>query len=196
MLFNRADVEQTAVEEAPKPASPVSVMLAGILLIAGAIVFLWYAPSSYQVYLALHIVLAVVWVGGDVTLTTLGIVFERKGDGEALAQLGKMGAWIGTRVYTPTLFALFALGVVLVEKGNWGWGTFWIDFAIVGWAIATIVGVGFVGPELGRIDKAAAEHGPTSPEVGRRVKRLFTVFRFDTALLVLIVIAMVAKPTF
>jgi len=196
MLFNRADVEQTAVEEAPKPASPISVMLAGILLTAGAIVFLWYAPSSYQVYLALHIVLAVVWVGGDVTLTTLGIVFERKGDGEALAQLGKMGAWIGTRVYTPTLFALFALGVVLVEKGNWGWGTFWIDFAIAGWAIATIVGVGFVGPELGRIDKAAAEHGPTSPEVGRRVKRLFTVFRFDTALLVLIVIAMVAKPTF
>jgi uncharacterized membrane protein len=196
MLFNRADVEQTAVEEAPKPASPISVMLAGILLIAGAIVFLWYAPSSYQVYLTLHIVAAVVWVGGDITLTTLGIVFERKGDGEALAQLGKMGAWIGTRVYTPTLFALFALGVVLVEKGNWGWGTFWIDFAIVGWAIATIVGVGFVGPELGRIDKAAAEHGPTSPEVGRRVKRLFTVFRFDTALLVLIVIAMVAKPTF
>src|SRR4029077_7931876 len=120
MLFNRADVEQTAVEEGPKPASPISVMLAGILLTAGAIVFLWYAPSSYQVYLALHIVLAVVWVGGDVTLTTLGIVFERKGDGDALAQLGKMGAWIGTRVYTPTLFALFALGVVLVEKGNWG----------------------------------------------------------------------------
>ena len=189
-------MEPTVVEEAPKASSPVSVMLAGILLVAGAIVFLWYAPSSYQVYLALHIVAIVVWVGGDVTLTTLGIVFERKGDGEALAQLGKMGAWIGTRVYTPTLFAVFALGVVLIQKGHWGWGTFWIDFAITGWAIATIVGVAFVGPELGRIDRAAAEHGPSSPEVGRRVKRLFTVFRFDTALLVLIVIDMVAKPTF
>ena len=189
-------MEPTAAEEAPKPASPVSVMLAGILLVAGAIIFLWYAPSSYQVYLALHIVAIVVWVGGDVTLTTLGIVFERKGDGAALAELGKMGAWIGTRVYTPTLFAVFALGVVLVQKGHWGWGHFWIDFAIAGWAIATVVGVAFVGPELGRIEKAAAEHGPTSPEVGRRVKRLFTVFRFDTALLVLIVIDMVAKPTF
>jgi uncharacterized membrane protein len=189
-------VEPTVVEDAPKAASPVSVMLAGILLVAGAIVFLWYAPSSYQVYLALHIVAIVVWVGGDVTLTTLGIVFERKGDGAALAELGKMGAWIGTRVYTPTLFAVFALGVVLIQKGPWGWGIFWIDFAIAGWAIATIVGVAFVGPELGRIEKAAAEHGPTSPEVARRVKRLFTVFRFDTALLVLIVIDMVAKPTF
>jgi uncharacterized membrane protein len=189
-------VEPAVASDAPKPASPLSVMLAGIVLVAGAIVFLWYAPSSYQIYLALHIVAVMVWVGGDVTLTTLGIVFERKGDGEALAQLGKMGAWIGTRVYTPTLFAVFALGVVLIEKGHWGWDSFFIDFAIAGWAIATLVGVGFVGPELGRIDKAAAEHGPNSPQVGRRVKRLFLVFRFDTVLLVLIAIDMAAKPSF
>ena len=35
-----------------------------------------------------------------------------------------------------------------------------------------------------------------SAEVGRRVKRLFMIFRFDTALLILIVIDMVAKPSF
>jgi uncharacterized membrane protein len=191
-----ASVEQTVATDAPKPASPLSVMLAGIVLVAGAIILLWYAPSSYQIYLALHIVTVMVWVGGDITLTTLGIVFERKGDGEALAQLGKMCAWIGTRVYTPTLFAVFALGVVLIEKGPWDWDMFFVDFAIAGWAIATLVGVGFVGPELGRIDKAAAEHGPNSPEVARRVKRLFLVFRFDTVLLILITIDMAAKPSF
>ena len=171
-------------------------MLASFMLIAGAIVFLWYAPASYQIYLALHVVAIVIWVGGDVTLTTLGIVFERRGDGETLAALGKMGAWIGTRIYTPALFAVFGLGVALVEKGHWGWSTFWIDFAIAGWGIAAAVGVGFVGPELGRIDAAAAAHGPASAEVARRVKRLFTVFRFDTALLILIVIDMAAKPSF
>jgi uncharacterized membrane protein len=171
-------------------------MLAGVVLIAGVIVFLWYAPAAYQIYLALHVAAVVIWVGGDFTLTTLGIVFERRADGEALAALGKMGAWIGTRVYTPALFAAFGLGVALVEKGNWGWSTFWIDFAIVGWGIAAVVGVGFVGPELGRIDRAAALHGPDSPEVFRRVKRLFTIFRFDTALLILIVLDMTAKPSF
>jgi len=172
------------------------LILAAFLLIAGMIVFLWFAPGSYQIYLALHVIAIVIWVGGDVTLTTLGIVFERRADGETLAALGKMGAWIGTRVYTPVLFAAFGLGVALVEKGNWGWSTFWIDFAIAGWAVAAAVGVGFVGPELGRIDRAAATHGPDSPEVFRRVKRLFTIFRFDTALLILIVLDMTAKPTF
>jgi uncharacterized membrane protein len=191
-----------ATAEAPQavadagPRTGTSAMLAGLLLIAVGIVFLWFAPASYQIYLALHVLAIVVWVGGDVTLTTLGVVFERKRDAEALAQLGKMGGWIGTHVYTPALFAALGLGVALVEKGHWGWSRFWIDFALAGWGVAATVGVGFVGPELGRIGQTAEREGPDSAEVGRRVDRLFTVFRFQTALLMLIVLDMAAKPSF
>jgi uncharacterized membrane protein len=177
---------------------PVSrdTLVAFALLVAGAVVFLWYAPASYQIYLALHILAVTVWVGGDVTLTTLGIVFEQKQDGPTLAALGRMGAWIGTRVYTPTLFFVFGFGVALVEKSGQPWDQFWIVFGVVGWSLATVIGIGFVGPELGRIDAAAQQFGPDSTEVARRVKRLFTIFRFDTALLMLIVIDMAAKPSF
>jgi uncharacterized membrane protein len=186
-----------AAESRPAPArTATSTMLAGIFLVAGAIVLLWYAPDSYFVYKTLHVVAAVIWVGGDVTLTTLGIVFERRQDGATLAALGKMGEWVGTRVYTPSAFAVLAFGIAVIEKGNLGWDVVWIDLALAGWAIATAVGVGFVGPELGRIDKAAEQFGPESPEVARRVKRLFTVFRFDTAILILVVLDMTAKPTF
>jgi len=138
----------------------------------------------------------VIWVGGDITLTVLGIVFERRGEGETLGALGRMGAWIGTRVYTPTLVVTLVFGVILMQKGNFDWGQFWVIFALVGWAIAAVVGVAFVGPELGRIDEAARTHGPDSPEVALRVKRLFMIFRFDTVLLLLIVVNMAAKPSF
>ena len=188
-------MESSQAVEGQAPArTATSTILAGIVLISVSIVFLWYAPYAYNVYKAFHVVAILIWVGGDITLTTLGIVFERRRDGSALAELGKMGAWIGTRVYTPALFAAFAFGAAMIEKGDLGWGSFWIDFAIAGWAVATVVGVGFVGPELGRIDKAAQEFGPDSAEVGRRVKRLFAVFRFDTVLLILIVLDMTAKP--
>jgi uncharacterized membrane protein len=174
-----------------------STLLAGLVVLLGTILFLWYAPGSYEIYKSIHVIAVVVWVGGDITLTTLGIVFERRGDGETLAALGKMGTWIGTRVYTPTLFVVFAFGAAMMQKGDYDWwGVFWIDFALAGWAIAALVGVGFVGPELGRIDEAAQQFGPMSAEVGARVKRLFLVFRFDTAILILIVIDMVAKPSF
>jgi uncharacterized membrane protein len=182
--------------ERPFGGLGVDTVLAGILLFAGAILFLALAPSAYYAYLAIHVLSAVIWVGGDVTLTVLGIVFERRGEGETLGALGRMGAWIGTRVYTPTLVVTLVFGVILMEKGNFEWSQFWVVFALVGWAIAAVVGVGFVGPELGRIDTAARTYGPDSPEVAARVKRLFTIFRFDTALLILIVVNMAAKPSF
>jgi uncharacterized membrane protein len=180
--------------EAPRPGTAQSALLAGLTLIAGVAVLLWFAPDAYTIYKALHVIAIVIWVGGDVTLTTLGIVFERRGDNETLAALGKLGAWIGPRVYTPAAFAVFAFGVALIQKGGWGWGVLWIDLALAGWAVATGVGVLFVGPELGRIDRAAEAHGPASDEVARRVRRLFTVFRFDTVLLILIVLDMTVKP--
>ena len=191
------------MDEAAAPATkrftpPISIdtLLAGALVLAGAIVFLWYAPGSYQVYLALHILAVTLWVGGDITLTTLGIVFEQKRDGPTLAALGRMGTWIGTRVYTPALFFVFGFGVALVEKSGTPWDQFWVIFGVVGWSLAMTIGIAFVGPELGRIDRAAQEFGPESPEVATRVKRLFTIFRFDTALLILVVIDMAAKPSF
>ena len=139
-------MEPAVAAEAPDAAdgAGMSALLAGLVLIAGSVVLLWFAPGSYAIYKALHVLAIVVWVGGDVTLTTLGIVFERRRDGETLAALGKVGAWIGVRVYTPALFAAFAFGVAMIETGGLGWGTFWIDFALTGWAIAGAVVVLFV----------------------------------------------------
>jgi uncharacterized membrane protein len=171
-------------------------LVAGFLMLVGIVVFLWYTPVPFYIPLTLHVLSVVVWVGGDITLTTLGIVFEAKKDGAALGELGKMGGWIGTRVYTPALFFTFGFGVVLIEKMGQPWDQFWIIFGLIGWSLAGTIGITFVGPELGRIGQAAATHGPDSPEVARRVKRLFTIFRFDTALLALVVVDMVARPVF
>jgi len=191
-------MDEAAPAETKRFTPPIALdaLLAGALLLGVTIVFLWYAPASYQIYLALHILAVTIWVGGDITLTTLGIVFEQKQDGPTLAALGRMGTWIGTRVYTPTLFFVFGFGVALVEKSGVPWDQFWVVFGIVGWSLAMAIGISFVGPELGRIDRAAQEFGPESPEVATRVKRLFTIFRFDTALLALVVIDMAAKPSF
>jgi uncharacterized membrane protein len=172
----------------------IDTLAAGLFLLVGTILFLSLAPGTYQIYLAIHVLAAVVWVGGDITLTTLGIVFERKHDGETLAALGRMGAFIGTRVYTPTLFVVIGFGIALMHEASLDWGQFWVIFGLIGWTIATVVGIGFVGPELGRIDEAARTHGPESAEVAERVKRLFMIFRFDTALLALVVLDMTAKP--
>jgi uncharacterized membrane protein len=196
--MSEAEHPPAATETVAAPRTPwsLSTLLAGLVLLAAFIVFLSFAPGAYYVYLTLHVVASVIWVGGDLTLTTLGVRYERLSDPATLAVLGKVGTWIGTRVYTPASIAAIAFGIALMVEGDLDWGQFWVIYGLVGWTIAFTVGAGFVGPELGRIDKAAQAYGPESEEVGRRVRRLFTVFRFDTALLTSIVIVMVAKPTF
>jgi hypothetical protein len=124
------------------PPITLDTLLAGALLLAGAIVFLWYAPGSYQVYLAAAHPGRHGLVGGDITLTTLGIVFDQKRDGPTLAALGRMGTWIGTRVYTPALFFVFAFGVALVEKSGTPWDQFWVIFGVASWAAAMTIGIG------------------------------------------------------
>ena len=50
------------------------------------------------------------------------MVFERRGEGETLGALGRMGAWIGTRVYTPTLVVTLVFGIILMpaDRGEHG----------------------------------------------------------------------------
>ena len=83
------------------------------------------------------------------------------------------------------LTVAIAIFIPLVLLALVGQDVYWLSVSF---------GVLFVGPELGRIDRAARTLGPDAEEVRRRVRRLFLVFRFDTALLALIVLDMTAKP--
>lgn len=174
----------------------LDTLLAAFVLVAGTIVLLKAAaePYAYTVYLAVHVVAAVVWVGGAATMTMLGIVFARSREPEMLQALGRMGGWVGPRVYTPATFVVFAFGLAMMLEGELPWNQFWVLFALAGWGLATAVGIGFMGPQAGRIGKAVQRHGPGSPQALRLVRQMYAVSRFDSALLILIVVDMTAKP--
>ena len=191
-------VSETAAE-APRPVAPIGIdaLVAGALLLAGAIVFLWYAPASYQIYLTLHVLAVVVWVGGDITLTTLGIVFEGKRDGR---RWPRSAGWArgSARASTPLrCSSSSASGSRWSRSRASGWNHFWIDLRVVGWALAMMIGIAFVGPELGRIDRAAQQLGPGVAR-GRRAgssgcSRSSASTRRSS---ILVVIDMTAKPSF
>lgn len=169
-------------------------LLAGALLLTGVIAFLALVaePHTYTIYLTVHVVAALVWVGGNTTLVTLGIVFERRGDQEAMQVLARLASWIGPRVYAPASFIVFGFGVAMVREGQIGWGQFWVVFGLVGWAMTAATGLAFIGPQVKRIERAVELGNPD--EVARHVRRLYAGARFDSAILLLIVLDMLTKP--
>jgi uncharacterized membrane protein len=193
-------LEQTVV---PQPAQEPTDRRRDLLtpsllavLAAGAVAFLSGAPSSYEVYLTVHVIAAVVWVGGGTALTIFSLLTLRAHDPRARANLAVQMETIGQRLFMPASLVTLACGIALVEKGGWDWGTFWIDFSLVVWAASFVLGAGVIGPRSGRLRRLVRERGPEDPLVQRGIEQVLLVARVDVTLLLLVVVDMAAKPTF
>jgi uncharacterized membrane protein len=172
-------------------------LIAGAILLVGTILFLWQSAGAYNVYKALHVAFAVIWVGGGVAITVIGLLAQRASDPRELAVIVKYAEKLGQRVFTPSGVIVFAFGVAMIEKGNLGWGVFWLDFALVVWAVSFLTGALYLGPTAKKMHLAyEASGGEETPTITALQKQVLSVIRFDAVLLLLIVVDMVAKPTF
>lgn len=151
--------------------------------------------SRYDLWVLLHVLAATIWVGGGVTLVVSGISVERRGHPIEAPQLGRLNAWVGPRIFASAGAVAFVAGVLLVEDGPWSWGELWVALGLIGFALTFLPGLLFLSPEARRIAAAMQQHGPTSSEVVRRVRRVLLVSRLIVVVLVLVVADMVLKPT-
>lgn len=179
-----------------KPVHPLTYLALAVLTV-GTVLFLWQSSSSYEIYKALHVVLAVVWVGGGTAFTIMAVLADRARATAELPVIAKYATFFGERIFTPAGILVLGFGIAMVEKGDLGWSTFWLDFALVVWALSFAVGAGVLGPTAKKIHKAfAASHGAMTPEIEKLIDRIVLVARFDVVLLLLIVVDMTAKPSF
>lgn len=168
-------------------------ILGPIIGLAVAVVFLSYT-SWYGVFKAIHVLAAILWLGGGAAITVLAWQAQRTKDNAQLLQIGKQAEWLSMRLFVPSALVVVAMGVVLMHKGDWGYGNFWTLFGLIAWGVSFVVGAAFLGPESGRLAKLIETKGPEDPEVLARLNRIISVARADVVLIILIAIDMVAKP--
>ena len=150
--------------------------------------------TTYQWLLTVHILAAVVWVGGAFALQVLAIRVVRDPDPTRLAAFARDTEVVGMRVFLPASLVLLLFGFWLVHEGNWSLAEGWLTFGLIVIGISIATGAGFLGPESGRIARVIEAEGPASPDARRRISRIFLVSRIELVLLVLTVVAMTAKP--
>ena len=168
-----------------------SIVLA--LLIVSAI-FCISADSWYLTFKAAHVGFAVIWVGGGVMLTILGLIAERSNDPAQLVAVARQAATVGEKFFTPVSLITLLAGIAMMLNTNWGWDHFWIAAGLVGFASTFVVGMGFLGPRTKKLHELVQTVGPAAPETQAAIKQRLLIARFDTAVLLLVVIDMVVKP--
>jgi uncharacterized membrane protein len=166
-----------------------------ILGLAALIVFL-ADTSWYLVFESIHVLAAIVWLGGGAMITVVAWRAQRSRDTAQLLQIGKQAEWLNTRVFVPASLVVLVMGIILMNKGDWGYDHFWTLFGVIAWAVSFVLGVAFLGPQTGKLAKLMETRGPEDPAVAARLDVIINVARADVVLVLLVAADMVAKPFF
>jgi uncharacterized membrane protein len=173
------------------------LILAGVLVVGAIFAFSGSAvmPNDwYALFKAVHVVFAVIWVGGGVSIMIHAIRAQTASDPEGIVTVAKQAAFMGEKVFAPVGLVTFLMGVAMMINTSWGWGHFWVVVGLVGYALTFVVGIAVLSPLAKKIDASAEANGATHPETLALIDRIMLIARFDVALLVLVVVDMVTKP--
>jgi uncharacterized membrane protein len=141
---------------------------------------------------AIHILSAVIWVGGSFITQMYAIRTQSHGP-QAMAVFSKDAEFIGQRTFLPASLILLATGIWLVSRDVFTLDD-WVVYGLIVIGISIITGAGFLGPESGRLGKLLDERGGEDAEVQQRIKRIFLVSRIELVLLLSVVLVMALKP--
>lgn len=148
-----------------------------------------------ELYLLLklvHVVGAIVWVGGASILTLLVLILDRQGDDRATLTGVSYVALLGNRVFAPLGLVVIALGLLLAWLGGHGFAA-WTVLATVTVVGTFLLGALVLGPSCERTVRIWEDTADAALCIGmgRRVLRLV---KLDLAGQYAIISLMVLKP--
>ena len=151
--------------------------------------------SGYTVLLAVHILAAVLWVGGGATLHAMGRMAEKSGDRNRMNQFSIDAAFLGPRFYGPLSIVLLAVAIPLVDKAGYDMSDLWVSIGFTVWIISFLLGTLYYSRADKRRAAIVASEGVESEGFLAGYHQVARVNTIELTLLLLVVIDMAIKPT-
>ena len=147
----------------------------------------------YELLLYVHVVCAVIWVGGALYAQLLALRVRGAGGPDQLPELARHIEFIGSRVFVPAAVLLFIAGVAMTLDA-WSFGQTWIAVSVGLWILSALAGALYLGPRAKRVAALFDEEGSSSPAGRSLLERIFLVSRLELAAFAVIIALMVFKP--
>ena len=150
----------------------------------------------YDLLVTVHVLAAVLWVGGAVTLHILMRRALRLADRRAQHERFTELEWLGERFYPAFSVILIIAAILLVTEKDHGWefGDTFIQIGLTGWVISFLIGIGFYGREGKKRAGIVEAEGADSPAVAASFRRTTMVNSFELLILLAVVVDMTVKP--
>ncbi len=148
---------------------------------------------GYNLIKYVHVVCAIIWVGGAFFAQLLAVKAQRSSDPMELPKFGQTVGELGMRVFLPASILLFIAGLILVAQ-RWSFGSVWVSVSMVLWLVSVLVGALYIGPSGVRVGKILEAEGPTSVAGRAGLARILLVSRLELVSFAFVVFLMVVKP--
>ena len=146
----------------------------------------------YQLLLFLHVMAAIVWVGGMLWVYILGLRLRSMSPAH-LAVFFRQVDYLAGRTFAVAGPVLLLVGVPMTLQ-RWEFSDLWILLGLAGLIFASFSGARRIAPLSQKMMTLTDERGPEDPEVGEQIDRLLSLIRVDLAVLVAVVALMTIKP--
>ena len=147
----------------------------------------------YHLLLYIHILSAIVWVGGAFYVQLLSIRVGQSGDPAELPRLGRHIEALGNWAFIPAATLILISGAVMTVR-SWSFGQLWIAASIALWLLSAVAGAAYLSPTSKRAAALFEAQGPESKAGRQLLQRLFLVSRAELVSFAIIIALMVFKP--
>lgn len=148
--------------------------------------------SQVELYKFVHVVAAIVWVGGSITAQILALRLKAADPGHRLGFARDM-RFVSQWIFLPAALIAFLFGSLMVEEVDaFDYDQAWLIIGNAGLIIAFLTAAAFLVPQTRKVVRLM-EAG-RGPEAGTVIGRVSIVGRILVVVLIVVVWAMVAKP--
>ena len=103
----------------------------------------------YTFFKSVHVVTAVVWVGGAAMIQAYAIRILATGDGKRQAEFAKDTEVVGMRVFIPSSLILVLAAIGMMVNLHWSWSQNWIILGLIAFALSFVRRRRFSRPRRG-----------------------------------------------
>jgi uncharacterized membrane protein len=100
-----------------------------------------------------HVAGAVVWVGGGLTLSLIGLRVRRNGDIAVLGEFARTLRFLGLAVFTPVVLIVLLSGIWLVLDFSGDFTKPWVVLALLAFALAFLIGALYLSRSALRLER-------------------------------------------
>ena len=151
--------------------------------------------TLYSILKFLHVSAVIVWLGAMITLAVVFARLARERESGAMQLLARQSEFVGRTLIGPAAGVTLLAGGALVWQMGIGMPA-WTWWGLIGFVVSVALGAGVMQRAGRKLASVAASPNPDAAVMDGLQRRLRTLGIINIVILLSVVWAMVAKPTF